>query len=101
MAIHKYIAVFLLQEGDPILLESYARIKHLQTKTWLHLEKGMHFLFCCMQYSRQIKTYNSTTKKNMHHDLGWLMTSKLIDESAPQVAENCCKKKHLLRQDVQ
>ena len=63
MAIHKYIAVFLLQEGDPILLESYARIKHLQTKTWLHLEKGMHFLFCCMQYSRQIKTYNSTTKK--------------------------------------
>ena len=28
----------------------------------------------------------------MHHDLGWLMTSKLIDESAPQVAENCCIK---------
>ena len=36
-----YSTVFLLQEGDVIVLESYARIKHLQTKTWLHLEKGM------------------------------------------------------------
>ena len=64
MAIHKYIAVFLLQEGDPILLESYARIKHLQTKTWLHLEKGMHFLFCTMQYCRQIKTYTTQPQNN-------------------------------------
>ena len=37
--------MFLLQEGDTILLESYARIKHLQTKTWLHLEEGMQFSF--------------------------------------------------------
>ena len=29
-----------LQEGDTILVESYARIKHLQTGTWLHLDKG-------------------------------------------------------------
>ena len=36
------LTVSVLQEGDTILLESYARIKHLQTKTWLHLEKGMH-----------------------------------------------------------
>ena len=41
----KYIAMSLLQEGDTILLESYARIKHLQTKTWLHLEEGMQFSF--------------------------------------------------------
>ena len=33
--------MFLLQEGDTIPLESYARIKHLQTKRWLHLEKGV------------------------------------------------------------
>ena len=39
----KYIAMFPLQEGDTIPLESYARIKHLQTKTWLHLENGMTF----------------------------------------------------------
>lgn len=38
-----YSTVFPLQEGDVIVLESYARIKHLQTKTWLHLEKGMQF----------------------------------------------------------
>ena len=30
-----------VQEKDTILVESYARIKHLQTRTWLHLEKGM------------------------------------------------------------
>ena len=28
------------QEKDTILVESYARIKHLQTHTWLHLDKG-------------------------------------------------------------
>ena len=31
----------MTQEGDTILTESYARIKHLQTSTWLHLERGM------------------------------------------------------------
>ena len=29
------------QEKDTILVESYARIKHLQTHTWLHLDKGI------------------------------------------------------------
>ena len=72
MAIHKYIAVFLLQEGDPILLESYARIKHLQTKTWLHLEKGMHFLFCTMQYCRQIKHTTQPQNSYMIMILGGL-----------------------------
>ena len=31
----------VIQEGDTVLFESYARIKHLATKTWLHLERGM------------------------------------------------------------
>jgi len=26
---------------DTLLFDSYTHIKHLQTKTWLHLEKGM------------------------------------------------------------
>ena len=30
----------VIQEGDTVLFESYARIKHLATKTWLHLERG-------------------------------------------------------------
>ena len=30
----------VIQEGDQILVESYARIKHLATRTWLHLDKG-------------------------------------------------------------
>lgn len=30
----------VIQEGDIVLFESYARIKHLATKTWLHLVRG-------------------------------------------------------------
>ena len=30
----------VIQEGDVILFESYARIKHLATRTWLHLDKS-------------------------------------------------------------
>ena len=33
-----------LQEGIEILLESYARIQHLVSQHWLHLEKkGIHY----------------------------------------------------------
>ena len=30
----------VIQEGDFILFESYARIKHLATRTWLHLDRS-------------------------------------------------------------
>ena len=30
----------VIQEGDVILFESYARIKHLATRTWLHLDRS-------------------------------------------------------------
>ena len=30
----------VIQEGDTVLFESYARIKHLATRTWLHLDKS-------------------------------------------------------------
>ena len=30
----------VIQEGDVIIFESYARIKHLATRTWLHLDRG-------------------------------------------------------------
>ena len=30
----------VIQEADVILFESYARIKHLATRTWLHLDRG-------------------------------------------------------------
>lgn len=33
-----------LQEKDTILVESYARIKYLQTHTWLHLDKGTYII---------------------------------------------------------
>ena len=33
----------LVQEGDEVLFESYASIKHILTGQWLHLEKrGKH-----------------------------------------------------------
>ena len=32
-----------LQKKETILVESYASIKHLQTRTWLHLDKGIVF----------------------------------------------------------
>ena len=32
-----------LQENETIEVESYVRIKHLQTRTWLHLEKGIYY----------------------------------------------------------
>ena len=30
----------VIQEGDTVLFESYARIKHLASKKWLHLDRG-------------------------------------------------------------
>ena len=30
-----------LQKKETILVESYASIKHLQTRTWLHLDEGI------------------------------------------------------------
>ena len=39
-----YAHTLCLQEKDTILVESYARIKHLQTRTWLHLDKGITLL---------------------------------------------------------
>ena len=30
----------VIQEGDQVLVESYARIRHVATRRWLHLEKG-------------------------------------------------------------
>ena len=36
----------VIQEGDIILFESYARIKHLATRTWLHLDRGMCVCVC-------------------------------------------------------
>ena len=35
-----------LQEKETILIESYARIKHLQSRTWLHLDKGIVSKIC-------------------------------------------------------
>lgn len=36
----------VIQEGESVLFESYARIKHLATRTWLHLDKSESEVNC-------------------------------------------------------
>lgn len=36
----------VIQEGENVLFESYARIKHLATRTWLHLDRSKYVEGC-------------------------------------------------------